>query len=82
MNYLKVKIISFVLTWDGIVTTYHKKYEKELGITRNISAYIQSVTLQSITFNLRRGEEEMTDQETLIKTEVETRTDGVSVLIA
>ena len=69
----KVKIIPFVLTWDGIVTTYHKKYEKELGITRNISAYIQSVvikkTLQGITFNLRRGENEMSDQETLIRTE-------------
>ena len=82
MNYLKVKIIPFVLTWDEVVTTYNKKYEKELGITRNISAYIQSITLQSITFNLRRGEEEMIDQETLIKTEVETKTDNVPILTA
>ncbi len=82
----KVKIIPFVLTWDGIVTTYHKKYEKELGITRNISAYIQSVvikkTLQGITFNLRRGEEEITDQETIIRMEGEVKTNETLVLTA
>ena len=30
------------MTWDGIVTNYHKKHIKELGLTKTIEAYIQS----------------------------------------
>ncbi len=54
----KVKIIPIVMTWDGIVTIYHKNYLKELGITKNIQAYMQSKilkkTLESINFDFRR----------------------------
>ena len=28
----KVKIIPYVMTWDGIVSTYHKKYTEIIGI--------------------------------------------------
>jgi hypothetical protein len=27
----KIAIIPYVLTWDGIVTSFHKKYQKQLG---------------------------------------------------
>lgn len=47
------------MTWDGIVASYHKKHVKELGITKNIKAYIQSKvlkkTLESISFDYRRN---------------------------
>jgi len=55
----KTKIIPFVMTWDGIVTIYHKKYIKELGVPLNVEAYIQSrvlkKTLESISFDRRRN---------------------------
>ena len=31
----------------GVVSTYHSKYLKELGITRNIEAYTQSAVLKA-----------------------------------
>ena len=56
----KVKIIPYVITWDAVVTIYHKKYINELGITPKIEAYIQSIvlkkTLESIFLGRRRGE--------------------------
>lgn len=58
----KVKIVPIVMTWEGIVTNYHKKYLKELEITKNIQAYMQSrtlkKTLESVNFDFRRGVEE------------------------
>ena len=43
-----------------MVSTYHSKNLKELGITRNIEAYIQSAvlkaTLELVTFDRRRGD--------------------------
>ncbi|EQB61244.1 hypothetical protein NAPIS_ORF01225 [Vairimorpha apis BRL 01] len=38
----KTKIIPYVITWDGVVTKYHKKYLLQLQISPNIEAYIQS----------------------------------------
>ena len=56
-NNCKTKIIPYVLTWDGIVTTFHKRYSKEIGITDSVEAYIQSIvlkkTLESIFFDYR-----------------------------
>ena len=50
------------MTWDGIVTKYHNRYAKMLGITPNIHAYIQSQilqkTLECVSFDRRRGEED------------------------
>ena len=52
-------IIPYVMTWDGIVSNYHKKYLKDLGVTNNIEAYIQSrvlkKTLETVSFEFRRG---------------------------
>ncbi|KAL4713384.1 hypothetical protein ACJJTC_016852 [Scirpophaga incertulas] len=59
----KVKIIlPYVITWDGLVTKYHKKYRKEIGIQPKTEAYIQSLvlkkTLECISLERRRGLEE------------------------
>ena len=55
----KTRIIPYVLTWDGIVTKYHAKYRKELAVSDQIEAYIQSITLkktlESVTMEFRRG---------------------------
>jgi hypothetical protein len=62
----KVRIIPYVMTWDGVVTKYHKKHIKELGVTPTIEAYIQSkvlkCTLESISFDYRQGQEEKTER--------------------
>ena len=58
----KVNIIPYVLTWDGLVTKYHKKHSNEIGVPAVVEAYIQSIvlkkTLESISFERRRGVEE------------------------
>ena len=50
------------MTWDGIVTNYHKKYSREIGISDSVEAYIQANvlkrTLESISFEHRRGDEQ------------------------
>ena len=55
----RTKIIPYVLTWDGVVTIFHKSYMSELGITPNVEAYIQSrvlkKTLESVSFDRRRN---------------------------
>ena len=59
------------MTWDGIVTKTHKYYLKELGISNNIEAYMQSLvirkTLESISLDHRRGGESIQDQPVEIK---------------
>ncbi|TBU17609.1 hypothetical protein CWI38_0284p0040 [Hamiltosporidium tvaerminnensis] len=54
-----VEIISYVMTWDGIVTKYHKSHIKRLEIPMNVAAYIQSIvlkkTVETISFVRRRG---------------------------
>ena len=55
----EVKIVPYVMTWDGVVTKCHKKYISELDVPRNVEAYIQSRvlrrTLESVSFEARRG---------------------------
>ena len=57
-----VKIIPYVMTWDWCVTKFHTNYRSESGIQPKTEAYIQSVvlkkTLESISFDRRRGLEE------------------------
>ena len=57
----KVKIIPYVMTWDGIVSTYHKKYTETIGIPYTTEAYIQTrvlkKTLESVSFERRRSYE-------------------------
>ncbi|KAK1350270.1 hypothetical protein LUQ84_000508 [Hamiltosporidium tvaerminnensis] len=47
------------MTWDGIVTKYHKLHLKRLEIPMNVEAYIQSIvikmTVETISFDRRRG---------------------------
>ncbi|KAK1350784.1 hypothetical protein LUQ84_000064 [Hamiltosporidium tvaerminnensis] len=47
------------MTWDGIVTKYHKYHLKRLEIHMNCEAYIQSIvlkkTVETISFDRRRG---------------------------
>ena len=47
------------MTWEGLVTKYHKKQRDEIGIHPKIEAYIQPLvlkkTLESISFDRRRG---------------------------
>ena len=58
---MKTRIIPWVINWDGIVTKTHKHYLKELGISNNIEAYMQSLvirkTLEIISLDHRCGEE-------------------------
>ena len=67
MHNCKTRIIPYVITWDGIVTKFHKSYAKEIGLTTKIESYIQFIvlkkTLESISFSYRRDGEE-TPQET------------------
>ncbi|KAF9761590.1 hypothetical protein NGRA_2541 [Nosema granulosis] len=55
----KTNIVPYVMTWDGMVTGYHKKYIQELGIQPTLEAYIQSIvlkkTLESVSLERRRG---------------------------
>ncbi|TBU12346.1 hypothetical protein CWI38_0795p0040, partial [Hamiltosporidium tvaerminnensis] len=54
-----VEIIPYVMTWDGIVTKYHKSHLKRLKLPTNVEAYIQSIvlkkTVETISFDRRRG---------------------------
>ncbi|KAF7682479.1 hypothetical protein TCON_2294 [Astathelohania contejeani] len=55
----KTKIILYVLTWEVVVTKYHRSYLKELGITPQIEAYIQlKKTLETIALEHRRSIED------------------------
>ncbi|KAI5182781.1 hypothetical protein PAEPH01_2910 [Pancytospora epiphaga] len=55
----KPKIIPYVMTWYGVVTSYHKQYLKEIGLTDFIKAYIQTMILKkmlkSIFCDRKRG---------------------------
>ena len=60
----KVSIIPYVMTWEGLVTKYHKRHMKEIGIETKTEAYIQSlVLLKSISFERRREIEERDSHE-------------------
>ena len=55
-------IIPYVMTWEGLVTKYHKKHRDEIGLSAKTEAYIQLLvlkkTFESISFDRRRGIEE------------------------
>lgn len=61
----RVKTIPYVMTWV-LVAKYHKKYRNEIGISSTNEAYIQSLvlekTLESISFERKRGIEEENGQ--------------------
>ncbi len=79
----KVEIIQYVMTWEGILTKFHKKYLKELEITPEIEGYIQSkvlkCTLESISFDYRQGREEKLEAEPRIEEKDKTSEPTTSV---
>ncbi|KAF9762359.1 hypothetical protein NGRA_2079, partial [Nosema granulosis] len=58
----KVRIIPYVMTWDGCVTAYHRKHVRSLNLSTSTETYIQSrvlkKTLESISFEHRQGHQE------------------------
>ncbi|KAF7681022.1 hypothetical protein TCON_2363 [Astathelohania contejeani] len=61
----KTTIIPYVMTWDGVVTKYHRNNLKESNISFTIKAYIQSTvlkkTFETISFEYRRSIEDDID---------------------
>ena len=51
----QTRIIPFVITWDGIVTTFHKNYCMQLGVDDSILPHMQfkaiKMTLESMSFD-------------------------------
>ena len=45
-NGAKVTTIPVVITWDGLVTRYFKKYMSKLGVEKRLQAYIQTIVLK------------------------------------
>ncbi|KAI5168711.1 hypothetical protein PAEPH01_0352 [Pancytospora epiphaga] len=39
----RTRIIPYVMTWDRVVTKYHRKHSKDIGITES---YIQMIMLK------------------------------------
>ena len=54
-----VKIVPYVMTWDGIVTKHHRRHAATLGIPPNVESYIQTrvikKTLEAVSFEARRS---------------------------
>lgn len=73
------------MTWEGIVTKLHKKHVKEIGITPEIEAYIQSrvlkKTLESVSFDYRRGIEERSPTEEEVENELRKNEDQGETII-
>ncbi|KAI5168506.1 hypothetical protein PAEPH01_0187 [Pancytospora epiphaga] len=40
----KTKIIPYVMTWDGVVTSYHKQHFKKIRLTSSVEVYIQTTS--------------------------------------
>ncbi|KAM0686766.1 hypothetical protein COBT_002006 [Conglomerata obtusa] len=61
-NNCETRIIPYVITWDGLVTKFHREYCKMLEIPAETEAYIQTITLKKtlelISLDRRRGIEE------------------------
>ena len=54
---MKVQVIPYVLTWDGLVTTFNKTYRDDIGLDEKTHSYIQTValkkTLETVSFEHR-----------------------------
>ena len=54
----ETKIIPYVITWDGVVTQYHKTYLQKLNMPPEAEAYAQTIvlrkTLELISLGKRR----------------------------
>lgn len=58
----KVRVIPYVMTWEGVVTKKHCRFARELGVTAHVAAYMQTRvlkrTLETISFEHRRSIED------------------------
>ncbi|CDR71844.1 hypothetical protein, conserved [Babesia bigemina] len=45
-QHTKIRVIPYVMTWEGIVTKEHSKYRRDLGISDRMEAHIQRVVIQ------------------------------------
>lgn len=58
----RVRIIPFVMTWEGVVTNKHCRFARELGVSPHVAAYVQTRvlkrTLETISFEHRRSIED------------------------
>ncbi|EQB60231.1 hypothetical protein NAPIS_ORF02181 [Vairimorpha apis BRL 01] len=73
-NGYKTRIIPYVMTWEGITTTFHKKYRSELNLDSRTQAYIQArvlkMTLESLSMEARRGEVIMENEQEVTEKEI------------
>jgi hypothetical protein len=64
------------MTWEGLVTKYHKKHRNEIGITTKTEAYIQSLvlkkTLEIISFERRGLKDSYNEVDALVSKTVQT----------
>ncbi|EQB62010.1 hypothetical protein NAPIS_ORF00406 [Vairimorpha apis BRL 01] len=79
MNGYKTRIIPYVMTWEGITTTFYIKYRSELNLDSRTQAYIQArvlkMTLESLSMEARRGEViAENEQEVTVKENLESNT--------
>ena len=58
----KPKIISYVITWDGISLQRHNSYAKEIDLTTKIEFFIQIIvfkkTVESVSFSYKRDDKQ------------------------
>ncbi|KAI5169959.1 hypothetical protein PAEPH01_1127 [Pancytospora epiphaga] len=60
----RTRIIPYVMTWDGVVTKYYRRHSKDIGITESyIRTIVLKKTLESISFEYRRGAERLDETE-------------------
>ncbi|KAI5171816.1 hypothetical protein PAEPH01_1677 [Pancytospora epiphaga] len=48
----KTKIILYVMTWDNVLTSYHKQYPREISLADTVEAYIQTIMLKKTLENI------------------------------
>ncbi|VDN08579.1 unnamed protein product [Thelazia callipaeda] len=53
----RTKIIPYVITWDGVVTNFHKRCVKQSSLSDHVEAYIQSTVLKKTPW-IRLGRSE------------------------
>lgn len=48
---------SYIITYEGLIPTYHSKYYKSIGLSTRSEAYIQSTELKKIlkSISFERG---------------------------
>ncbi|EQB59702.1 hypothetical protein NAPIS_ORF02734 [Vairimorpha apis BRL 01] len=73
MNGYKTSIIPYVITLEGITTTFHKKYRSELNLDCRTQAYIQARVLKMTLEIIAENEQEVTKKENLISNTCENR---------